>query len=182
MLPNNCLSGGKMAEPGELVTFSEAAKVAAVHINTIRNWRKAGRLKTAQLVIENGSEVWFVELAEVLAVAGQGASQRPLRSDNNNVNDNVTQAGSQALANLYNQQAELQRALTDANEARRKDAGLIGELSGELKTVNQRIDGLQEQLRASQGRESVLTRLIIGLVAALVILAVIVAIVAVIIR
>jgi len=164
-----------MTESGGRVTFSEASKRAGVHINTIRNWRRAGRLKTAQLVVENGSEVWLVELDEILAIAGGGGSQRSNSTDNNFVNDNINNAGTQALANLLTERAELQRALTEAQEARRKDANQIGELAGQLRAVEREIEGFK-------GRERNLTRLVIGLVAALVILAVVVAIVAVVLK
>ena len=76
---------------------------------------------------------------------------------------------------LDTQRDKLQSQLTEAQESRRQDARLIGELTGKLEAVERQMEGMK-------GRESVLTRLIIGLVAALVILAVIVAIVAVIIR
>ena len=62
------------------IPFSEAAKLAGIHPNTIRNWRKAGKLKTTEKVIENGIEVWMVDPAEVSQVALQPKSSNP---DNN---------------------------------------------------------------------------------------------------
>lgn len=47
------------------VPFGEAATNAGVHFNTLRNWRKAGKLKTAEKVLENGRELWLVEQEEV---------------------------------------------------------------------------------------------------------------------
>lgn len=62
------------------VTFSEAATAAGVHFNTLRNWRKANKLTTAEKVFENGVEIWIVELSEVEQLARQS---RHKRADNN---------------------------------------------------------------------------------------------------
>jgi hypothetical protein len=53
------------------VSFQDAAKQAGVHFNTVKNWRKAGKFKTAEKVIENGRELWLVDPAEVIQVARQ---------------------------------------------------------------------------------------------------------------
>lgn len=47
------------------ISFSEASGLAGVHFNTLRNWRKAGKLKTAEKIIENGREMWIVDPEEV---------------------------------------------------------------------------------------------------------------------
>lgn len=59
------------------VSFQEAAKQAEVHFNTLRNWRKAGKLKTAQKVLENGRELWVVDPAEVIEIARQSRQGLP---------------------------------------------------------------------------------------------------------
>ncbi len=47
------------------ISFAEAAKLAGVHINTLRNWRASGRLKTASKAIIDGVPTWIVTLTEV---------------------------------------------------------------------------------------------------------------------
>lgn len=47
------------------IRLVEAAKIVGVHQNTLRNWRKAGKLKTVEKIFENGIEVWYVDLSEV---------------------------------------------------------------------------------------------------------------------
>ena len=67
------------------VPFSEAAKLAGIHPNTIRNCRKAGKLKTAEKVLENGIEVWIIDPAEVSQVTLQARPNIPV-NNNNDVN------------------------------------------------------------------------------------------------
>lgn len=55
------------------VTLSEAANAIGVHYNTIRNWRKAGLLHSAEKVIQSGNETWIVSLEEVQHIARQRA-------------------------------------------------------------------------------------------------------------
>lgn len=59
------------------VSFQEAAKQAGVHLNTVKNWRKAGKFKTAQKVLENGHELWLVDPAEVVQIARQARQNLP---------------------------------------------------------------------------------------------------------
>jgi hypothetical protein len=56
------------------IPFAEAARLAGVHPNTVRNWRKAGKLTTALKVFENGNETWLVDPNEVQDIAQQKAN------------------------------------------------------------------------------------------------------------
>lgn len=58
------------------VTFSEAATAAGIHFNTLRNWRKSNKLTSAEKVLENGVEIWIVELSEVEQLARQSRHKR----------------------------------------------------------------------------------------------------------
>lgn len=58
------------------VTFTEAATAAGVHFNTLRNWRKANKLTTAEKVVENGVEIWVVDLEEIEQLARQSRHKR----------------------------------------------------------------------------------------------------------
>jgi len=159
------------------LTPTQAAEFAGVKIRTIYRWIELNQVETngekGNIRIARSS---LVELKNARNVR-QTVSQ--VFDSNDNAQRTTPGEAKNTLAiqlmALQNERQQLQTQLQQAVEDR-------GELRGELRAVNHRIDTLQDQLRASQGRESVLTRLIIGLVAALVILAVIVAIVAVIIR
>ena len=158
------------------LTPTQAAEFAGVKIRTIYRWIELNQVET------NG-EKGNIRIARSSLVELKNA--RNVRQSVNQVfdsNDSQKVSPGEVKSNLaiqlmalQNERQQLQTQLQQAVEDR-------GELRGELRAVNHRIDTLQEQLRASQGRESVLTRLIIGLVAALVILAVVVAIVAVVLK
>jgi hypothetical protein len=59
----------------EKVTLAQAAKDSGVHVNTVKNWRKAGRLNTAEKIIERGIEVWYVDPTEVEELALQSKAK-----------------------------------------------------------------------------------------------------------
>lgn len=52
-------------------TIQDAAIATGLHPNTIRNWIKQGRIKSAQQVIQNNVKVWLVDLQEVRQLAGK---------------------------------------------------------------------------------------------------------------
>ena len=134
-----------MAESGGLVTFSEAAKRAGIHPNTIRNWRKAGRLKTAQKVVENNSEVWLVELDEVLSVAGQGVSQRAYNPNNSFIGDNVNPTPNNSLL--------IQETIAAAvNQAVAPLTALVGQQSQQIAELNRELGRLEEKLSQLQNQ------------------------------
>ncbi len=51
------------------VSLLEAARSAGLHPNTVRNWRKLGKLKTVGKVVENKIEAWVVDPEEVAQLA-----------------------------------------------------------------------------------------------------------------
>lgn len=69
----------------EKVTLAQAAGRISVHINTIKTWRRSGHLKTAELIIEHGVEVWHVDLDEAIQVAQSKRNKRVDSSLNNGV-------------------------------------------------------------------------------------------------
>lgn len=64
----------------EKVTLAQAAGQVGVHVNTIKTWRRSGHLKSAELIIEHGVEVWHVNLDEVIQFAH---AKRKIRVDSN---------------------------------------------------------------------------------------------------
>lgn len=158
------------------LTPTQAAEFAGVKIRTIYRWIELNQVETngekGNIRIARSSLVEIKQARNVRQTVSQvfdnTDSQKPTPGEARN------NLAIQIMA-LQSDRDRLQTQLQQAVEDR-------GELRGELRAVNQRIDNLQEQLRASQVRESALTRLIIGLVTALVILAIMVALVAVIIK
>jgi hypothetical protein len=53
------------------VTIGEAARLLAVHANTIRNWRAAGKLKSAHKALDGKKQVWLMSLQEVTTISYQ---------------------------------------------------------------------------------------------------------------
>jgi uncharacterized coiled-coil protein SlyX len=132
------------------VPFSEAAKLAGIHPNTIRNWRKAGKLKTAEKVLENGIEVWIIDPAEVSQVTLQA---RPSTHDNtnNDVNTpdvNPTPPTSPVAAgfeqSLVFMRESVVKPLTD----------LVARQSDQIKEMSEEIGTLKERLRALEAAQA----------------------------
>jgi hypothetical protein len=67
------------------VTLAQAAGAVGVHINTIKTWRRSGYLKSAELIIEHGVEVWHVKLDEAIQVAEARRKNRVASSRSNGV-------------------------------------------------------------------------------------------------
>src|SRR5690242_6426714 len=57
--------------PEDKISFSEAARLTGLHINTLRNHNRAGKLKTASKVVSETGQMWVVELSEIEALASQ---------------------------------------------------------------------------------------------------------------
>jgi DNA-binding transcriptional MerR regulator len=64
------------------VTIGEAAKLLAVHPNTIRNWQAAGKLKSAHKALDGKKSVWLISLQEVTTISYQHHNN----TDNNPAN------------------------------------------------------------------------------------------------
>jgi hypothetical protein len=63
------------------VTIGEAARLLAVHPNTIRNWQAAGKLKSAHKALDGKKSVWLISLQEVTTISYQ---------HHNNIDNNPT--------------------------------------------------------------------------------------------
>jgi phage shock protein A len=139
------------------ITLSEAAKAVGVHYNTLRNWRKAGWLKSAEKVIQSGNETWIVSLEEVASIARQRAmtpdynppqtASTPAPATDTPMPDNspagpiVAAADVQTLANLLETTV---KSLTEALERRDQD---IKQVQSENKELHRQIGTLEERLR-----------------------------------
>lgn len=152
------------------VSFQDAAKQAEVHFNTLRNWRKGNKLKTAEKVLENGRELWIVDPTEVLEIARQSRQGLPDQPANYHVdidgvnpandlknnppipsNDATTGPGLAVTPEfeqtLVFMRESVVRPLVEANE---RQAATIGELKEEVGTLKERLRNLEEKLQAAQ--------------------------------
>lgn len=148
------------------VSFQDAAKQAEVHFNTLRNWRKAGKLKTAEKVLEKGRELWIVDPAEVVEIARQSRQSLPESPDNYHVDidgDNPANDRSDAPPTPPNwpptgpaapgltatpaleqtlvfMRESVVRPLVEANE---RQAARLEEMAGEIGTLKERLRALE---------------------------------------
>lgn len=138
------------------VPFGEAATNAGVHFNTLRNWRKAGKLRTAEKVIENGRELWLVEQEEVDNMSRQSRQNLPKTPANYHVNiDGVNPANdpptevtngpglstTPALEQtLIFMRESVVRPLVEANE---RQAARLEEMAEEIGNLKERIRQLE---------------------------------------
>ncbi len=152
------------------ITLAEAAKAVGVHFNTIRNWRKQGRLVSAQKVIERGVEIWVVSLSEVQKIAeethnlrpptpynipsqnpitdGPTIDQQPMTTSLQNAQfQNMTKAISEAVNQSVKPLADLlaqRNALVDKqSEDLQKLNRENGEISTELRLLKERLEALE---------------------------------------
>ncbi len=156
------------------ITLAEAAKAVGLHFNTLRNWRKSGRLLSAQKVIERGVEIWVVSLSEVQRIAEETHNLRPPQPYNIPAQPPITdgptidqqpmttslQAQNMALviseavkesikplADLLSQQNVVVAKQSDElNKLNREN----GELSAELRLLKERLEVLQAAQAAPQ--------------------------------
>lgn len=155
------------------VSFQDAAKQAEVHFNTLRNWRKAGKLKTAEKVLEKGRELWIVDPAEVVEITRQSRQSLPESPVNYHVDidgDNPANDRSDAPPNPPNwpptgpaaqslnptpaleqtlvfMRESVVRPLVEANE---RQAARLEEMAGEIGTLKERLRNVEAQLQAAQ--------------------------------
>lgn len=128
------------------IPFNEAARLAGIHLNTLRNWQKSGKLKTSEKIIENGRELWIVDPSELNNLS----SQHVKRTDTNNVvtiDTNNAPPGepgpitSPALEQtLVFMRESVVRPLVEANE---RQAAVIGELREEIGSLKERLRALE---------------------------------------
>lgn len=128
------------------VTIIEAARLADLHPNTVRNWRKSGKLKTAEKVLDNNVDTWVVDPQEVNQLANH---VRPTNGVNNrsytvNAPDGqpnpepvqqspaaaITQAQEQTIAFM---RESVVRPLVESNERLVAENGSLREEVGTLK-------------------------------------------------
>lgn len=141
------------------ITLGEASRVAGVHFNTLRNWRKTGKLKSAEKVIENGRELWLVDLEEVESLAGQSRQSVPTSQENQGVDIGHNNSTSQPVAapgqgfeqSLLFMRESVVRPLVEANE--RKDKQLR-EMAEEIGTLKERLRVLEAAHVARTGQEA----------------------------
>ncbi len=74
------------------VTIGEAARLLAVHPNTIRNWQATGKLKSAHKALDGKKSVWLISLQEVTTISYQYHNN----TDNNPTNTTGYTIGKQS--------------------------------------------------------------------------------------
>jgi hypothetical protein len=128
------------------VPLSEAARQIGIHPNTIRNWRKAGKLKSAEKVSENGTEVWIVEPSEVSKIAAQ-ARPGVIGNINNPVAaPDINQSFIENPANLFELIREgVVRPLTELVERQSAQIKEMAEESGILKERVRQLEAKQAE-------------------------------------
>lgn len=157
------------------VSFQDAAKLAAVHFNTVKNWRKAGKLKTAEKVLENGRELWLVDPSEVIQIARQSRQNLPEIPDNQavhidgaNIDNgrtdvyttplNVPSRGQDISTNPALEQnltffrESIVRPLVEANE---RQAARLEELAQEIGTLKERLRQVEAGQVAQETRPEI---------------------------
>ncbi len=152
------------------VTLIEAARLVDLHPNTVRNWRKAGKLKTAEKVLDNNVETWVVDPQEVNQLADHNRSTNGVNNrsyivnppDGQPIGEAVAQASTSPGAAISPVQEQtiafmresVVRPLVEANERQVAEIQKLsrenGELSAELRIVKQRLDTLQASQAAPQ--------------------------------
>lgn len=158
------------------VTLVEAARLVDLHPNTVRNWRKADKLKSAEKVVENGVDVWLVDPQEVHQLAQESKAAKRSTKDSswsdNTPQDDVypkpysggpddnkgkTATGSAqdspggAVSPLVEQnlaffRESIVRPLVEANE---RQAAKIEDLSVQVGTLQERVRQLEARLAES---------------------------------
>jgi hypothetical protein len=137
------------------VTIGEAARLLAVHANTIRNWRAAGKLKSAHKALDGKKQVWLMSLQEVTRLSYQQHNN----DDNNPVvttgytsvyttvnqpdNNSPAGAGSQSLAIPDRPSPEymaLLAELTRLQDERRQEAEIA---AAKIATLEERLRALE---------------------------------------
>ncbi len=130
-----------------------------LHPNTVRNWRKTGKLKTAEKVLENNVDTWVVDPQEVhqLVQASRSTNWMNNRSYTVNIPDGqpnqeqVTQASPTAISLVQEQTIAFMREsvvkpLVEAND---RHVVEIGSLKEEVGTLKERLRYLEAQLQAA---------------------------------
>lgn len=155
------------------VSLLEAARSAGLHPNTVRNWRKLGKLNTVEKVVENKIEAWVVDPDEVAQLAQISRATNGFGRATNNPHDDVAPIGGpyassgqdttqprpgagpdspggqispafeQSLALI---RESVVRPLVEANE---RQASKIEDLSAQVGTLQERVRQLEARLAES---------------------------------
>lgn len=123
------------------ITLQQAARLVGLHVNTIKNWRRAGRLTTAELLTEKGIQVWYVDPNEIIQIATQTkATIDQSYPDNSHVQE-PTATPSPGTAQMLDLIREsITRPLTD----------LIATQSAKIEELSKQVGSLEEQVKQLQ--------------------------------
>ncbi|WJW70417.1 hypothetical protein OZ401_005101 (plasmid) [Candidatus Chlorohelix allophototropha] len=168
------------------LTFTEAAKEAGIHPNSIRNWNKAGKLTTVRSDIIRNQQTWTVEMWEVLQIASAGGLTNSDNPNNNNGNQSaivaVIEGQRAAITKLEEEREGLLVRIDGLQEGRATDRQEIGQLTGQLQQVEKRIATLENDKASLQGDLRRTNRWIAILIATVLFLALVAALVALVVR
>lgn len=134
----------------EKVSFSEAARLAGIHPNTIRNWRKAGKLKTTEKVLEKGIEIWIVDPGEITQLA---LLAHPSQDTNNN---NPVNTPNIEIGSLESSQAAgFEQSLLFMRESVVKPlTDLVERQSNQIKEMSEELGSLKEHIRQLEAKQA----------------------------
>lgn len=136
------------------ITMTEAADLAGVHRNTIRNWAKSGKLTSAVLEDEDGVKVWRIDRDEVEQVAGDKPAPKPV-ADAPDVLSVMERALAPLMEGLVVLQQQVANAERDRANAEKNQAIAEHESARHATTaaqLKQEVAGLEEQLEEARKR------------------------------
>ncbi len=156
----------------EKVTLAQAAKDSGVHVNTVKNWRKAGRLNSAEKIIERGIEVWYVDPGEIEGLAQQSKAKSLNNTEketnqhketidystgNNNLPALVPQVEQFMSLVERSQQPLLERIdkLTNRNEELALEVGQLRERLKNMEEKQREVPPAQEQKLSGAGVDNI---------------------------
>jgi DNA-binding transcriptional MerR regulator len=143
--------------PEDKISFSEAARLTGLHINTLRNHNRAGKLKTASKVVSETGQMWVVELSEIEALASQIRARKMANTGGDISSPSVVLDAPQASTSPVFEQSlvllkeSVVRPLTELIE---RQSARLEEQAQEIGRLKERVRQLEERERVTQPEQS----------------------------
>lgn len=127
------------------VSFAQAAKMLGVHVNTLKNWQRAGRLSSAEKAKVKGVWTWIVDYSEAAQVNQQGYT---IIDSTAQYNQHQTEAATEPPEAANNQQGLMvlpQEAYTGLLALVEKQGDTIAKMAEEIGGLKERVKQLENQ-------------------------------------